>query len=345
MLRVATVLSAREWEARLVAAARDSAAVKLVLRAYLPDEVTRHAEAIDVVVAGTETPWVTPTRIAAWRRLGIRVVGVHPRADRPAAERLSAGGVDLILDETLEADKFVREIRLLDPRERENPSRAGRVIAVTGIRGGPGRTEIATALAWAASGSGATSLVDADLQGPSIAVRLGLPPRPDLADCIDALLDGSGGLVDQVQAIGRLGVVPGAMRSTGIRPELVTDVIEVLAGAGTVVVDAGPWLDASIIVGSADPVIFVVEASPVGIVRASRIVDAWEGDPPTLILNKVRRHRRDDMVRALRKWSGLEPAAVVPIRAAIRTAATGGSAPHRSLVRAVHHLAVGGPDD
>ncbi len=338
MLRVATVLSAREWEARLVAAARDSAAVKLVLRAYLPDEVTRQAETIDVVVAGAETPWVTPTRVAAWRRLGIRVVGVHPRADRPAAERLSAGGADLILDETLEPEQFVREIRLLDPGSKDHSTPRGKVITVTGVRGGPGRTEIATALAWAASGIADTSLVDADLQGPSIAVRLGLPPRPDLADCIDAVLDRGGSLVKKAQAIGRLRVVPGALRSTGLRPELAADVIEALAVAGTVVVDAGPWMDASTIVRAADSVVFVVEASPVGIVRASRIVDAWEGDPPTLVLNKVRRLRRDDMVNALRKWSGLEPEAVVPLRMAIRSAATGGSAPHRSLVRAVHHL-------
>ena len=57
--------------------------------------------------------------------------------------------------------------------------------------------EIATALAWAASGKGATALVDADLQGPSVAVRLGLPPRPDLADCIDVVLDRGGEAEDR----------------------------------------------------------------------------------------------------------------------------------------------------
>lgn len=343
MLRVATVLSAREWEARLVAAARDSAAVKLVLRAYQPDEVTRRADTIDVVVAGAETPWVTPTRVAAWRRLGIRVVGVHPRADRPAAERLSSGGADLILDEDLEAEQLIREIRLLDPRSQDLSASRGTVIAVTGVRGGPGRTEIATALAWASAGRGDTALVDADLHGPSIAVRLGLPPRPDLADCVDAVLDRGGDVVGRAQVIGRLRVVPGALRSAGVRPESAADVVEALALTGTVVVDAGPWMDASTIVRSADSVVFVVEASPVGIVRASRIVDAWDGSPPTLVLNKVRRHRKDDMVTALRKWSGLDPKAVVPLRMAIRTASVGGSAPHRSLVRAVHHLVGGAP--
>ncbi len=341
MLRVATVLSAREWEARLVAAARESAAVKLVLRAYLPEEVTRRADSIDVVVAGAETSWVTPTRVAAWRRLGIRVVGVHARADRPAVERLTAGGADLILEEDLDAEQLVREIRLLDPRPNDLSNSRGRVLAVTGIRGSPGRTEVATALAWAAAGKGEAALVDADLAGPAIAVRLGLPPRPDLADCVDVALDRGGDVVNAAQTIGRLRVVPGALRPTGIRPESAVDVTEALALAGTVVVDAGPWTEASAVIASADSVIFVVEASPVGIVRASRIVDTWVGAPPILVLNKVRRHRRDDMIKALRRWSGLEPQVVVPLRMAIRAASTSGSAPHRSLVRAVHRVVEG----
>ncbi len=341
MLRVATVLSAREWEARLVAAARESAAVKLVLRAYLPEEVTRRADSIDVVVAGAETSWVTSTRVAAWRRLGIRVVGVHARADRPAVERLSAGGADLILEDDIDAEQLVREIRLLDPQPSDQSNTRGRVLAVTGIRGGPGRTEVATALAWAAAGKGEASLVDADLAGPAIAVRLGLPPRPDLADCVDVALDGGGDVANAAQTIGRLRVVPGALRPTGIRPESAVDVTEALALAGTVVVDAGPWTEASAVIASADSVVFVVEASPVGIVRASRIVDTWVGAPPILVLNKVRRHRRDDMIKALRRWSGLEPQVVVPLRMAIRAASTSGSAPHRSLVRAVHRVVEG----
>ena len=172
-------------------------------------------------------------------------------------------------------------------------------------------------------------------------MRLGLPPRPDLADCVDIALDRDGDVAAAAQVIGRLRVVPGALRSAGIRPESALDVVDALALVGTVVVDAGPWTEASDVIGCADSIVFVVEASPVGIVRASRIVDTWVGAPPVLVLNKVRRHRRDDMVMALRKWSGLEPQVVVPLRMAIRTASTSGSAPHRSLVRSVHQL-VGG---
>ena len=74
-LRVATVLSAREWEPDLVAHARETAAVRVVLRAYQPQEIEERAEEIDIVIAGAEVAWVTPGRIATWRRMGLGVVG------------------------------------------------------------------------------------------------------------------------------------------------------------------------------------------------------------------------------------------------------------------------------
>lgn len=337
MLRVATVLSAREWEARFVSEARDSAAVKLVLRAYLPDEVASHADSIDVVIAGAETPWVTPTRVAAWRRLGLRVVGVHPRLDAPAADRLTAGGADLVFEDDLDCEQMVREIRLLEATIPESETVRERVIAVTGTRGGPGRTEVATALAWAAAGLGESVLLDADLAGPSVAVRLGLSPRPDVADCIDASL-GGGDVGAKAQRVGRLKVVPGPLRATGVRLDAVVDVAEALAVDATVVIDTGPWTEASAVVRAADVVVFVVDATPVGIVRVSRIVDSWPGPPPLLVLNKVRPGRRIDVTIAVRRWSGLEPAAVVPFSRPIHAAAARGCAPHRRMLGAVAHM-------
>lgn len=338
MLRVATVLSAREWEARFVAAARESAAVRLVMRAYLPDEVAGRAQDIDVVVAGAETPWITATRVAAWRRLGLRVVGVHQTADAPAAERLAAGGADLVLEESIESDRMVREIRLLEAEVPSDQSRQGRLVAVTGCRGAPGRTEIAVALAWAASRRTMTALVDADLVGASIAVRLGLPPRPDLADCVDQAIEGEP-VVARSQAFGRLSIVPGALRPAGIRSESALDVAEALAADRTVIADVGPWVEAGTFLRAADSVLFVVEATPIGIVRASRIVESWDGATPSVVLNKVRMRDEGDVVAALRRWTGLDAALVIPRRRGIQRAAAAGTAPDRHLVRLVSGVA------
>lgn len=340
MLRVATVLSAREWEAGLVAAARDSAAVKLVLRAYLPEEVSRRADGIDIVVAGSETPWVTPARVAAWRRLGIRVVGIHPRADRPAAERLEAGGADLVLVDDLDPEHLVREIRLLEPKQGVRPERSGCLIVVTGCRGSPGRTEVAAALAWMHSAGSTAVLLDADIAAPAVAIRLGLRPRPDLADCVDAALDGESSGTVKLQMVGTLAVVPGMHRSSGsgVRPDAVVDVAQALASERKVIVDAGPWREAGAFIEAADSVMFVSEASPIGIVRAARMAQSWRAPQPALVLNKVPRARFDEMVRAARRWSGLDPTAAIPWRRAIAQAAASGRRPHRSMLRAAHPL-------
>jgi MinD-like ATPase involved in chromosome partitioning or flagellar assembly len=327
MLRVATVLSAREWESRLVAAARDTALLKLVLRAFVPDEVTSHASGIDVVVAGSETPWVTPTRVAAWRRAGLRVVGVHARSDRPGADRLRAGGADLVLFDDLDTESLIREIRILDVVGSDAMERSGRLVAVTGAHGSPGVSEVAVALAWNAAGRGDAVLVDADLAAPSIAVRLGLPPRPDLADVVDRSLGEAVPAIDDTLTVGALRVVPGSMRpdDPGLRPDVVVDVVEGLAADHVVVADCGRWPTAQSLIRAADEAVLVVGPSPISIVRLARVVEEWVGPQPSLVVNGVTRTRRVEVVRAVRRWSGLDPVAVIPwSRRLVSKAVTGG---------------------
>lgn len=335
MLRVATVLSAREWEARLVAAARETAMVKLVLRAFVPDEVSNQADSIDVVVAGSETPWVTPTRVASWRRLGLRVVGLHPASDRPAAERLAAGGADLVLCDDLEADLVIREIRLLDAAPIESHQGSGRLIVVTGVHGGSGVTEVALALAWNESGRARTVLVDGNLIAPSIAVRLGLPPRPDLTDVVDEALGSGVPSVEGMPTTGRLVVIPGSMRDgdTGLRPEAVVDVATALAIDSTVVLDAGAWPSSGSMVSEADQAVVVAGGTPTAIVRLARLAEGWIGPRPHLILNEVHGARRLEVVAAVRRWSGLEPAAIVPPSRRLHAAAVSGAEPPSMLRR------------
>lgn len=332
-LRVATVLSAREWESRLVAAARATAGVRLVLRAFLPDEVLDRAGELDAVIVGAEIPWASPARLAAWSRSGVRVVGIHPAGDRPAADRLRTAGADLVLSDDLPADAILREVRLLEPAaRREEPAHP--LVAVTGARGAPGRTEIALAIAWMAAGSGTTILVDADLDAPGVAIRLGIPPRPDLADAVDAV-HATGAVADHLlHPAGRLRVLPGAHRpgEPALRAEPVFDVVDALRVTGSVVVDTGPWIRGSEIVKAATTAVVVVDAAPAGIVRAAGVLAEWAGPPPRLVLNRVV-GPPDDVVRATRRWTGLEPAAVVPFAAAVMGAGRSGAMPTRRLLK------------
>ncbi|MFQ5948700.1 MAG: hypothetical protein ACE5KX_07560, partial [Acidimicrobiia bacterium] len=123
--RIATVLSARDWESDLVRLARDGALVRLVLRAYRPEDLEKDAERVDVVVAGAETSWVTPARVAAWRRAGLRVIGIYAAGDHPARDRLEAGGADEIFPDDTPLPVILQAIRFLRPAapsEIEAPS-------------------------------------------------------------------------------------------------------------------------------------------------------------------------------------------------------------------------------
>jgi len=332
-LRVATVLSAREWEARLVSAARATATVRLVLRAFLPSEVSDHADELDAVIVGSETPWATPARLSSWRRLGVRVVGIHPVGDRPAEARLRSSHADLVLSDDLPADTILREIRLLEPAADRSDVTADLTV-VTGARGGPGRTEVAVALAWTMSGRRPTILIDADLAAPGVAVRLGIRPRPDLADAVDVVHD-EGVVPEQcLHRIGNLAVLPGAHRpgDPPLRPEPVFDAIEATRALGrSVVVDSGPWPEGGEVVKAATRAVIVVEATPLGVVRAAGVAAQWMGPPPRIVVNRVDRSQTRDIGDAVRRWTGLEPAAYLPRLRAVVAAARSADAPARRL--------------
>ena len=147
---------------------------------------TRHRSTwgdIDVVVAGGEVAWVTPHQIATWRRLGFAVIGIHPPGDAPAASLLELGGASEVLPDNVDVVALVQAIRFVAPLEQSVVSGdRGRVTAVVGARGAPGCTEVACAYAVTQAGRFKTLLIDADLTGPALAVRLGVTPRPDITD-------------------------------------------------------------------------------------------------------------------------------------------------------------------
>ena len=290
-IRVATVLSAREWEPGLVQHARDTASLRVVLRAYRPSDIENRASEIDVVVAGGEVAWVTPRQIATWRRLGFGVVGVHPAGDAPAAQLLELGGANEVVPDSIDVAALVQAVRFVAPRF-ENPTveAKGLVTAVVGPRGAPGCTEIALAYAWSRSRTGSVVLVDADLEAPALAVRLGLPPRPDITDAADAVR--AAGTIDEecLHQIGSLSVITGSHRpgETPLRDTMITGVIDAAAARfDDVVLDVGTIGTDSARVEEADVVLLVVDASAVGVVRAAQLTSQWMGPQPSLIINRV----------------------------------------------------------
>jgi Flp pilus assembly CpaE family ATPase len=341
-VRVATVLSARDWEPGLVSYARETAEVLIVLRAFQPHEIEEHASEIDVVVAGGEVSWVTPVQIASWQRAGLGVLGIHPLEDGPAASMLRAAGVDELLPETADVRTIVTAIRFISPlSDAIDRSGTGTVTAVTGPRGAPGTTEVALGLAWEFGRDAATVLIDLDVDAPSIAIRLGLPPRPDITDVADQVR--TNGLIDAsaVHRKGPISVITGSHR-IGEAP-LRTTMIEDLVDAATVafdrvVVDLGTSTPDDPVLKRSDTAVLVADASAVGVVRAAHVIAAWAGPPPTIVLNRVAPRSQADVMTAAREWTGIEPAAVIPDRPSIRAASLAAKRPDARLRRPLSRL-------
>ncbi len=344
-VRVATVLSAREWEPNLVAHAHDTASIRIVLRAFQPSDLESRAADIDVVVAGGDVSWVTPHQVTTWKRLGLGVIGVIPPGDRPASDLLTLGGADEVVPDTVDAQSLVQAIRFVAPRVVAPASRdLGTVTVVAGARGAPGCTEIALAYALSRSVPVSAVLIDLDIAAPAIAVRLGLAPRPDLADVAEAVrIDGA---FDHSNAhvFERLSVVTGSHRKgqSGVTETMVHGVVDAARGAfDEAILDMGAIAPGNSVAAQADRAIIVVDASAIGIVRAAQLTAEWMGPTPYIVVNRVNARGSADAVTAVRQWTGLEPVAVIPDHYKVRRATLAARRPHARLCKAMAGL--GGP--
>ena len=99
--------------------------------------------------------------------------------------------------------------------------------------------------------------------------------------------------------------------------------------------DVGADAGVGAIVEQADSVLLVVDASAVGIVRAAQVTSQWMGPQPLLVLNRVDASNRTEVVDAARRWTGLEPAAVVLERRQVRRTTAAAKMPDKRFVRAV----------
>lgn len=116
--RLATVLSPRPWEARIVEEAADTCLVRLVARCYDPGEIPP----VDALLVGTETPWLNPAHIATWQRRGIAVVGMFPLGDRAAIAFLCRSFVDQLFVEEAEPLVILRAVCELTGARGQNLS-------------------------------------------------------------------------------------------------------------------------------------------------------------------------------------------------------------------------------
>ena len=377
---VLTAVSDAVWESELVAALeRGDLGVVVVRRCVdladlLAVAATGQARAVLLSADLRRLDRDALTRLAV---TGVAVVGLVPPGDEPAERRLRQLGIDHVLpsDATpgvisaavIEAVVALHPTPddvtgLSDPRaalpdlppldDAETPSatggEAGRLIAVWGPTGAPGRTTVAIALASELALLGrSTLLVDADVYGGVVAQVLGLlDESPGLAA---ACRQANAGTLDVVALAGlarqvapQLRVLSGIARPDRwpeLRPAAIEVVLALAASlAALTVVDCGFCLEQDeelaydtlaprrngatlAVLAAAETVVVVGSADPVGLQRLVRGLGELKQAVPavrtTVVVNRLRTSAvpgdaEREIRGALARYAGVDELHVVP---------------------------------
>lgn len=378
---VLTAVSDAVWEAELVAALeRGDLGVGVVRRCVdladlLATAATGTAQA---VVLSADLRRLDRDALSRLAVAGVAVVGLVPPGDEDAERRLRQLGVAHVLPSDSTPDvlsaavlQAVRaepaptageRLTVADPRtalpvqapgepeqDAPAPPGSGRVVAVWGPAGAPGRTTVAVALASECAALDRSALlVDADVYGGVVAQLLGLlDESPGLAA---AARQANSGALD-LPGLARLArqVTPQLRVLTGIsradrwpelRPAAVEVVLELARSlAALTVVDCGFSLEQDeelsydtaaprrngatlAALESADTVVAVGTGDPVGLQRLVRglaeLREAVPGIEPLVVVNRVRASAvpgdpAAEIRAALSRYAGVSDCALVPL--------------------------------
>ena len=329
-----------DWEARAMDALGARAGVVVLKRCVDVDDLlaaasSGQAEAalVDLAAHGLDA-----TAVDLLRRHGVRPIGVvaagttgeqaHARASRVGIRTLVAEAdiaevaeVVLAPERPAVGGTVARDDLPQDPAAAQAPAAGaprepGRVLAVWGPAGAPGRTTVATALAATSAARGrATLLVDVDPWGGAVAQQLGV--LDEVSGLLAAARLATSGVLEERFATvlrslgGRLEILTGLPRADRwpeLRDGVVEEVLDLARQRGRVVVDTGaplerdPTTDLSgrpgrnaatlAALAEADDLLVVGTADPVGLARLARgLVELGEetgGRPVHVAVNRMR---------------------------------------------------------
>ena len=311
-----------------------------------------------VAVVGPGLPRLARDTVARLGAADVRVVGIAALGDDTGWRRLRDLDVPVVRVMTEDVGSAALDLaRAIDDPdavvpdvavEAEADSSPGRLVAVWGPHGAPGRTSVAIALADEVARAGtACLLVDADTYGGSIATQLGL--LEEAAGIVVACRQADSGRLDPLSLAATARTIEGSWRVlTGIpradrwsemRPSSLASLWDACrATPGLTVADVGFSLEADeeylldtrtprrnaatlSALAAADAVIAVGSADPVGIERLiTGLADLRRiaGDTPVhVVVTRVRRVAlgRDpegQAAEALARHAGIDHAVFVP---------------------------------
>ena len=332
MVVVIVLAAGAAWESTALQVLTDRQGIVILKRCVDIDDLLASASAgqADVAVLGVDAHGLDQAAVDHLRKHTVRPVAMVPGGvgrDAACLRATRIGIRSLVSDAELEAlpdavlageeppDTVVREPSAIEEGVAA-PVVAGRVIAVWGPAGAPGRTTLAAGIAAElARRELRTTLVDADPYGGAVAQQLGI--LDEVSGLLAATRMSAGGMLAErfgsvQRAIGQhLTVVTGLPRADRwieVRPGVVEHLLEVGREHGHVVVDTGFSLeqDPGADYGSrpgrnqmtqgalevADDVVVVGAADPVGLSRLARALvelrDVTAGAPVRVVVNRMR---------------------------------------------------------
>ena len=219
---VVTCSLGESWESALVSMANHpAAAIRIAARCSGPGEALGVAlrEQATVVVGDAVRGWWDRDVIQHFISAGIVVAIIGTEAP-PGALSLPDSHPEALV----QALRAIHAPALVacDDALVQMPLDRGRIVAVWGGHGSPGRTTISTHLAASAQESGLrTLLIDADTWAPSVAQHLGLDEGPGLVQSVRSVSRGDSGLSHVLKSRSGVSVLVGMAR-----PELWTEIQE-----------------------------------------------------------------------------------------------------------------------
>jgi MinD-like ATPase involved in chromosome partitioning or flagellar assembly len=328
---VLVVAAGAAWESTALGLLAERQGIVVLKRCVDLDDLLAAASAgqADVAVLGVDTHGLDQAAVDLLRKHSVRPVAVVPHGVGLDAARLRATRIGIrstvseseltSLPDAVLADEAPSETVVPGDGQDEavpEPARGGRVLAVWGPAGAPGRTTLAAGIAAELARRGCrTALVDADPYGGAIAQQLGI--LDEVSGLLAAARLTAGGMLPErfgsvQRTIGpHLGVVTGLPRAdrwVEVRSGVVEHLLDVGRDHGHVVVDTGFCLehDPASDFGSrpgrnqmtlgaidvADEVVVVGNADPVGLSRLARglveLRDLTGGAPVRVVVNRMR---------------------------------------------------------
>ncbi len=315
--RVLVLASGAPWEAAFLNGCADAG---LVVAARCVDLVDLMAAATlgqaEVAVVAARPARLDADAVQHLLRHDVRVLAVSEVEDQAWIERLGASWVRpeppaAIIAAALEV-AAARDV-LAEPSVPEPPvaavgAPAGRIVAVWGPTGAPGRSTVAITVAAELAATGRrTVLVDADPYGGSLAQQLGI--LDESSGLLAAARKVNAGKLDEAALAAccrRVGTGPDVLtglprpdRRIEVRVEALSTVLETAAGLGSVVVDTGFGIEdersdrmTREALAAADEIVVVGSADPVGLTRLVRgLVDLRDLElhtPVRVVVNRMR---------------------------------------------------------